>query len=393
MRTVDQLLLALLGKFQLVKDEIPKRDSIILMSLGRQLSSELFLTKNQAALLTKILKEQAKPLSKLDTEIDEVVTANQWSSPFRDITITSFRKITLGSGLKNFTISFSYNKELFEKMDALIKQLPSAITRHMSSIKYDVVLTEESLFLAINTFIDDNFEIDAKLLEFYEEIVAIKESNQNPFDVYQLPHDHKMRSIVEEHVGKGSSETLFLHDRAMRYQYVVSDKLEAFTLTEKIATRPSRKIFLNDNLVSFNQLIKSLIELKRFPILIIFDGYDSAKDRKIVDLLSAAAETYDLGSQIGIYFRYIRTNDVAQFNQEVGRLNYNQNLTAETQIAGISNNKIPKFMIGNHWKPQAIISFTNAFKANKSYVYCSDVDLIVYYGSLQPLDEEVHAIL
>ena len=393
MRTVDQLLLALLGKFQSVKDEIPKRDSNILMSLGKQLSSELFLTKNQAALLTKILKEQAKTLGKLDAEIDEVVTANEWSLPFRDITMTSFRKITLEPGLKNFTISFSYNKELFEKMDVLIKQLPSAITRCPSSIKYDVVLTEESLFLAISTFIDDNFEIDSRLLEFYNEIVAIKESNQHPFDVLHLPHTHKLRLIIDEQVGNRSSENLILHDRAIRYQYVVSDKLEAVTLTEKIATRSSRKIFINDSSVSFNQLMESLIELKRLPILIIFDGYDSAKDRKIVNLLSAAVEKYDLGSQIGIYFRYTRTNDAAQFNQEVGRLNYNQNLTAETQLVGISNNKIPKFMIGSHWKPEAIISFTNAFKGNKSYVYCSDVDLIVYYGSLQPLDEEVHAIL
>jgi len=104
-------------------------------------------------------------------------------------------------------------------------------------------------------------------------------------------------------------------------------------------------------------------------------------------------EQTGLPNDIGIYFRYNKEGDADNFNQEISLLGYNKVLSDTTQVAGISNNKIPKFMIKTGWKPQTVVSFTTSFKSNKSYVYCSDVDLVIYYNSVKPLDGEVNEIV
>jgi hypothetical protein len=127
--------------------------------------------------------------------------------------------------------------------------------------------------------------------------------------------------------------------------------------------------------------------------MLVFEGHNSVKDKKYLKLVENAVKELGIGNDIGIYFRYNKENDKEEFNQTISSLGYNKELTGTTAIAGISNNKIPKFMIKSGWKPQTVISFTTSFKSNKSYVYCSDVDLVIYYNSVKPLDGEVNEIV
>jgi hypothetical protein len=71
----------------------------------------------------------------------------------------------------------------------------------------------------------------------------------------------------------------------------------------------------------------------------------------------------------------------------------NAKLSPTTMVAGIANNKLPKFMIKNGWYPNSVISFSNNFKNNKSSYYCDSVDLIVYYNDKQPLGGDIDAIM
>ena len=74
-------------------------------------------------------------------------------------------------------------------------------------------------------------------------------------------------------------------------------------------------------------------------------------------------------------------------------MKYNSLLAQETKIAGIANNKLPKFLIKSKWYPKTVISFSNHFKNNKTSVYCDAVDLIVYYSDRQPLEGTINAIM
>ena len=199
---------------------------------------------------------------------------------------------------------------------------------------------------------------------------------------------------MERELGAEYSTNLqLLQDRKIRHQYKNHQKIPEFSLEDKVANREGRKIFIHSEHIDFTQVMGALKKLNRLPAMLIFEGHNSVKDKKYLKLVENAVKYLGIDNDIGIYFRYNKENDKEEFNQTISSLGYNKDLTSTTAIAGISNNKIPKFMIKSGWKPQTVISFTSSFKSNKSYVYCSDVDLIIYYGNSQPLDEEVNAIV
>ncbi len=117
----------------------------------------------------------------------------------------------------------------------------------------------------------------------------------------------------------------------------------------------------------------------------MFEGHSSKTDKKSLDLLKNSVEELGIENSVGIYFRYDKVNDTDSFNTAIAESKFNKNLEDTTFVAGISNNKLPKFMVNLGWKPMSIISLTSTFKNNKSSVYFSDVDLTIFYTDKQPL--------
>ena len=132
--------------------------------------------------------------------------------------------------------------------------------------------------------------------------------------------------------------------------------------------------------------------LKRDKIFLIFDDFRPSECIDTLKILNQTAEY--LGIQnIGIYFRFDNTLNGSMFNKMIAENNYNKMLDMNTSIVGINNGKIPKFMIKNSWYPDAVVSFTNSFRNNRSDVYCNNCDLIIYYTSVKPLISKVNEIL
>ena len=389
MSTVDSLLPLIAANIKTVQQAIPNKDKRILLSLEKQLTFGVFLTENQGNLLIKIIKENIAPMTSIIPDVQNVIEEKMWSKSFREI--KKIKKIYIpAESADSFVVEFSYNTKFREKISALNILLKGNIVT--SGSKYIINLTEENLTLVVDAFKNDNFEIDEKITNFFQEIQEIRKNTKDPFDIFDLKNE-KTKNAVKSSLGEDYLTNLqLLQDRKIRYQYKNTQKIQENSLENKIANRESRKIFVGAD-IGFTELMSSLKNLKRFPVMLIFDGHQSLKDKKNLKFVENAVKELNLGDDIGIYFRYNKESDSEKFNQEINALAYNKDLTGTTTVVGISNNKIPKFMIKSQWKPQTVISFTSSFKSNKSYVYCSDVDLIVYYGVTQPLDKEVHAIV
>lgn len=390
MSTIDSLLPTIALNIKQIQDAIPKKDKRILLSLAKQLSSGIFLTENQGNLMIKIINENIKVTTTVVPDAENVLKSKSWSKPFREV--KRIRKIYISPEFSNsFVVEFSFNTKLREKISQINTQLRGNVFN--AGAKYVFVLTEENLSLVLNAFAKDGFDIDEKITEFSKEIREIQKNAKNPFDVFDLTNK-KIKTAVEHELGIDYIKDLrLLQDRKFRYQYKNTEKIPEFSLADQISNRDSRKVFINNSTTTFTDVVVALKTLNRFPLLLIFDGRDSTKDKKYLNFVEDAVKNLSLEEDIGIYFRYNKESDPAQFNQDISNLGYNKNLTNATTIAGISNNKVPKFMIKDGWKPQTVVSFTTSFRSNKSYVYCSDVDLIIYYGNHQPLDEEVNALL
>ena len=388
MMTVDSLLVHLFNNSFLTEKVFPSKDKRILLSLSRQLLQNTFLTENQSKLLTKIFKENTIHLEGIVSNVHDVLDNNLWSEPFR--VIQKIRKIYIDS--EALIIEFTYDKRLRNKLTGLNNRLQGPLSTH-GTRHFSVALTEKNIHLLVGEFLRENFEIDEKIMKFYEDINSILTTSEINFAIGNTTNEN-LKKLLESDIGPlTDNNVLLLNDRKIRYQYEIYEKTPNISLTASIAQRPSTNIFINSLSHTLVDVVDSLKSLNRLPLLVIFDGHDSAVNKKTLNLLSAALKANGIDDHIGIYFRFNQGNDPAGFNKTISELRYNKNLSDQSQVAGIAAGKLPKFFIKDKWKPKSVISFTTSFRNSKSYVYCNDVDLIIYYGDKKPLQGNVDVIV
>ena len=391
MITVDYLLKHICQNIKVIDKFIPTKDKKILTSLDSQLDQGNFLTENQAKLLVKILAENIDHILLINDHSQSIIDGNTWTHQFR--TIQQVRKIHISNTVpSSIKLEFTYDKRIKTKLAKLNGLLDGNLVAN-GPRHYSAALTEKNIVALVNEFKNDRFEIDEKIMNFYHEISEILENKKSPFRVFSLENEN-LKKHIEDDIGPITIDNLLLlHDRKFRYQYTITEKITEKSLKNSIAQRSSTKIFVNSQQYQLDELIASLKELLRLPLLCVFDGHDAKVDKKMLNLLSNAMIQHNVDNQTGIYFRFDQGVEGDQFNKSVKDLKYNQPLTEVTTVAGIANNKIPKFMVKSGWKPKTVISLIPGFKNNKSSVYFSDVDLIIYYGDKKPLAGDVDVIV
>jgi hypothetical protein len=374
-----------------LNQDIPSRDRKILSSLWRQITSGHFLTENQANLLVKIFKENLSLLDLNDTKILNLIDTPVWSQSFRKV--EQIRKLYISDDEeKTITIEFSYNKRVKEQLSKITKEIDGFISS-VSTKKFNISLTEKNVLIIVKNLKNLNFEIDQKITDFYQEITAILKAKENIFELSKIENKKLISNLSEDVGNTDHASTLLLEDRKIRYQYSISSKISPSGLTEKIAVRTSPKVFINKKTTELSEIVESLVNLKRLPILFVFSGHESKDSIQDLQNLSASLEKNSINSDIGIYFRFDNITDSnKEFNETVNLLNYNSVLSPDTKIVGLANNKLPKFIMKEKWRPNSVISFTNNFKNNKTSVYCDNVDLIIYYHDREPLGD-INAIV
>lgn len=389
--TIDQILKKIVPTIKTDPKLISTKDKRILLSLCNQMDQGHFLTENQSKLLVKILKENISAVEQVEPAASTIIGENIWSQAFR--VIQRVRKICFGEDQKNtILVEFTYDKRLKEKLVTLNSKIDGSISA-IGSKSYAVALTEKNLHTVVSTFIKDDFEIDEKIMNFYLEIDKILRHEKNLFDISKTENEN-FKKIVKDNVGEiDSNNLLLLHDRKIRYQYDFFEKIEVKTLAQKIATRKNPKIFISSTLFSLGEVVEALVQLKRFPALTIFEGHDPKINKKSLDSLIEALAKNEISGPVGIYFRFDNKEDTVGFNSTIQTMSYNQILDKNTQVAGIANNKLPKFMIKSRWRPETVISLTSNFRNNKSAVYCMNVDLIIYYTDKRPLTGDIDVIV
>lgn len=371
---------------------VPSRDLRILWSLHKQIASGNFLTKNQGKLLLKILKENEQQI-KESGKIDFTLDSPAWSQPFRIINV--IRKIFISKEkLSNeFIIEFTYSKELKQKISDLGRSVQGQI-RIKNSKQYSIPLTEKNILLVVDTFKNKKFDIEPALIDFFNEIKQHLQNKDINFNIL-TSSNNKLLDQVKKEVGEINDSNLLLYDRRFKFQYNLpfTDSTNR-TLTEQIAYRSSPKIWINSEKVLLSSIIESLLTLKRFPLLVVFDSHSVKENIDNLKNLQIALNSNNITDNIGIYFRLDNTNEVNKnFNLSISNCGYNEDLSEKTLVAGISSSKLPKFLLTTNWYPQTVISLTNNFRSNKASVYTSAVDLVIFYNKFQPLSGGINALL
>lgn len=393
MVTVDKFLWRLCQHHkEFLTDDWPTKDRKILVSLSKQIQSGNFLTENQGKLVVKILKENWDKVSVVPDAELSLVDSPCWSEPFR--VIEQLRKISISSEeYPKILVEFTYNKRIRQSINDLNKVAQGQVVC-ANPRQYHVPLTEQNIYNVVRHFKSDGFEFDEKIMDFYHEIDEILQSGKNPVEVFSLTNE-KLISKIKNDIGEVSQDNvLLLNDRRFRYQYQISPKNPENSLKNAIANRSSTKVWIDPKKYDLAAVIEAMEELNRLPLLVVFNGHDSKECLKNLENLTKSSKKIGAEQSTGIYFRFDNhTDGDKQFNMFIQSNQLNIKLSPTTLVAGIANNKLPKFMVKGTWYPQSVITFSNNFKNNKSSYYCDSVDLIVYYNDKQPLGGDVDAIM
>lgn len=366
------------------------KDKKILESLHHQLKNGVFLTENQGNLLIKILKDYKTDLEKSTNEILSLLDNPSWSKEFRLIDVIKNIYLRDHNSSEIF-IEFSYNKKIKDRFFNFTKVFDGDITPYKNNI-YSVPLTENNIFLLVEHFQEHNFNFDEKVLNFYKEIVEIKNKETVSFDIKESSNLNLLKKLSDDIGVDNTNNSLLLHDRKLKYQYNFNESLDENSLESLIAKRTETDIFVSSNSWSFEQTLKALHNLKRLPVLVLFDLYNVPFCKNVLETINQSFKNSGIEEKVGIYFR-LDNNGNKDFNLRIAELGYNSYLDSDTTIVGLSNKQLPKFIIKTGWKPSSVICFSPTFKNSKIYSYCDTVDLKICYTENKPVTGFDYAIM
>ena len=387
MITIDELLLDIVNNTNpSVEDMMPARDSRVLRSLSTSVNSHYFITENQSKLILKLFKEHLLSLQTVWHDISDVLVDPQWSRSFRQV--EEYKKLQLSRDVDGnvvLGINFSYSSNIRKvlqtnsnKIDGLVQVNPGK--------GYSALLTEKNVVLLVDLLSTLHFEIDEEIINYSTIIKSWNRKEiEGRFDITNISNQNFHKSITGELGIETSLDHLIIKDRSFRYQYIFNNTEDRpATLAGDLAYRDASKVWVDSAVYSLQQVISSLIELRRAPILIVFPNWDVDTVYKNMLVLDTALKENKVNDNVGMYFRMDNQGVGKEFNQLISNNKYNAQLDDNTMIVGIQASKIPKFLLKTKWTPMSVIVL-DTIRNNKSMVYANCCDLIISYTNTKPV--------
>lgn len=399
MKTIDSLLHFVFLEAMTTPSPFSSRDNKTLRSLHSAMLSSTYITEKQGNLLIQILQSPlyAPFMLLANADYEEYLTNPQWSNPFRVLPdLKKIYHIPAGSDMipnyngfrNNYTgviaIEFTFSSTIRNHL----KPLSSVIHQVKSGSFYIADYTERNLYTVIKNLEQYQFQIDPALQQHYNTINSWNKTEvENQFLIQNIEFPMFKDTIANDLGNDIDLNNLLIKDRKHRYQYTNHVSCNNNTLTETIANRNSTKIWINSNNHSLSDVVQSLVELKRLPLLVVFDQGTPLNTIVQFNELSTALSKNNITDSIGIYFRLDNTPDGKIFNDTIAKRQYNPMLDSSTKVAGVFGGKLPKFFLKTDWTPMSVLCIKNTLRQSKTAVYAKRSDLIITYTPTEPLIE------
>lgn len=362
------------------------KDSRTIASLASSASGNLFVTENQAKLATRLLEENKHHFGEMQVDITLALQHPQWSKPFR--IIEQVKKLYINRKFDNpvLTIEFTFSTNLRKVLTQASKTLQGLVQDNNGKM-YHADFTEQNVITLVDILSKQGFDIDEEVTSHYATIKSWSIDTVRQSYVFDSITTRNYESCIAADIGSFDNVSDDIKvDRSLRYRYFTDINLpDNGTLTRKIATRGRNRMWVNSKEYSLDNVISSLVELKRAPVLVVFDSYSQNKLATVLDDLSFAIQNNGLADNVGIYFRLPNTEVGVKFNTAIADNQYNKFLASDTQVVGVMSNKIPKFLLSTDWTPMSVIVIDTNLRSSKTAVYANGCDLIITYTAEEPL--------
>ena len=360
---------------------LEKSDINILTSIARQLKKKTALTDRQYSLVRTKLIEYTNQFTQ--NSIDLSMYLNELRMPLREID-RSHWLIKEDDLLK---IRFPFSKKIIDRIEELRRIDPKVhgYKEHVHTFPF----SETYLFKLMNVVkkFEHKFTVDEQLLDMYNQLSIINESKDNyipgvyDYQIKNLPE--KAINYLEKDCGNIYDNLALYYDRRFLYGLHIFDedevekKLFNYTpLTTKIIKRELPNVFVSSRKYNLYNLVDTISEIKRFPIVIILDN----------DSLHMLEEFYEAvngiipAKQQSVLFRLDNIDEPGKdFNQYIKSKKLNNIVDNDTKIVYIKDTKVPKPLVQSDFKPAMTISFARLGPASKSKAYVENYDLLIHY--------------
>lgn len=363
---------------------LDKEDMTIMHSIARQVFKGTALTDRQYALMKEKLLKYKSQFVNLDCNFEYAI--EQLRNPLRQIDRSKYIKIVQSNeenSLKEFEKNVKWIKIRFPFKKSIIMDIQTISNKcknyhHLKgSHEHYFELTDINIDLVINQFIDKEFEIDQTLLDRYKNIKEIKDNKTLYIPYFDGENIHNISANAIDFLKKeiddiSKNNFVKVVDRSIKYGFVVNKK-QPTSLTEKIAFRDEYQVHIKPSRVSLQELMTSIYNLDRFPMLVILD------ERYALTQLDSIYKIFrDMlpRSEQAVMFRKEGHDDFNVYVKDKGLNNWVDN---NTKIVYINNKKVPKTLLKSDWSPITSLSF-DSFNNKEISVYANQfVDLFVSY--------------
>ena len=355
-------------------------DMTIMHSIARQVFKGTALTDRQLALMQEKLTHYKDQFINLEIDFDFAI--DQLRQPLRHIDRSKYIKIVEDW----IVVRFPFRKTEIVLVQEAATRAGDGYHHQKGSHKHSFEFTECNVINLLDRFTNKEFVIDEELLEVYKDIKNIQLSPQDHvpgiFDesATNINVSNKLKTIIDEEI---NNDPIKLIDRKFRYGLTDFVKRDANSLTQDIAYRKDIYVHCRPADVRLNELLTSLFDLDRFPMLVILDK-EQAEDQ-LHSMITYYRDIIDPQEQ-SVLFRLEDKN--AGFNQLVKDRKLNNWVDKSTKIVYISKDKLPKLLVSGEWKPQTAFAFSSSLHRIINTYIGFNCDLVVWReDSISPFRE------
>lgn len=392
------------------------RDKQILTDIAKKVFKGSALTDRQLDAVKKILITRYKSQFKM-RGIDLENSVNNLRQPIRYLDRSEYIRLEEGSKYvepywagfvpnKVIIVRFPFNMTYTKILNEVRKLLGADNSRYYSQRlkdKYILPYTEKICHRLISKFKNKIKDIDQVLLDVHSECEKLyKNQEQHVPGIYNYTIKHSSDTVNQyytEYFGDPANENLYLYyDRKDKMGLAYFDKKELeqskknlSSLSQKILDRQYSRINLDLTKWTNQQIIDSILELRRLPLLVLLPG------TKEQDTLKQLHETHKLfkniisNKEISVLARCKNTTAFGkEFNDYIKDNQLNNSLANSTKIVYITNKKIPKPLLTSTWEPEAVLVCDNTRSYTKVDRYVGTVDLQLQINGQDSFWNQVH---
>lgn len=396
-----ELMCGLLKSKDFENFSIADKDHRILTSIAHSTFKGKALSDRQYDVLKKILLNGYKQ-DFIEKDVDILSSVNNLRLPLRKIdrseyiAIEDYADNLNGAGWrfhqdagKCLVVRFPFNMK-YSKLIGEIKKFILYPSEHYKSDNYKHILpfNEKILYKTVSLFKNLIKNIDADVMKIYNEIenFNLKKEEYVP-GIYNFEIKNITPTIAQpllDKLGKPTLENLYLYyDKReqiglnhVEESHLVASKSFLTPLSKKILERRNSLIQINKKDESLVNVVNSLMELQRFPLLVILD--DKNPLDQLVNFHNITKNLF-ADHEISVLFRKENKNEGAKFNEYVKSQKINNKLDFSTKIVYINNKKIPKDIMKEIWEPECVLSLGSIRHFAKIDKLIHQYDLTIHY--------------